>query len=191
MKQVVEQMITWGHNSTLCSVFIVDATFVCDAPKFISGALLSLSAMIALELPHVNVLTKCDLIDEERVERVLEVESASVLWQREEYNESLKEELLTQGHQPKSSNSKSDLFDPSNALDRQEQMIRRRNKHHRLTEAICSLLDDYSMVSFIPLNITDEDSIDNVLAHIDHTIQYGEDLEVKGADEVDNVGFED
>jgi hypothetical protein len=41
------------------------------------------------------------------------------------------------------------------------------------------------MVSFIPLNITDEESIDHVLAHVDHTIQYGEDLEVRGADQPD------
>eukprot|EP01083_Nonionella_stella_P089899 251050_1 len=68
--------------------------------------------------------------------------------------------------------------------DRQRIALRR-SKQNRLTEAICSLLDDYSMVSFIPLNITDEESIDHVLAHIDHTIQYGEDLEVRGADEND------
>ena len=92
MKQVIEKMGTWGYTSRICSVFIVDATFVCDAPKFISGSLLSLSAMIALELPHVNVLTKCDLMDEERVEKVLDVDSAVVLWEREVYGESMKDE---------------------------------------------------------------------------------------------------
>ena len=70
---------------------------------------------------------------------------------------------------------------------RYKQMVARRRKRNRLTESVCSLIDDYSMVSFIPLNITDEESIDNVLAHIDHTIQYGEDLEVRGTDE---AGFE-
>jgi len=188
MKQVIEQMVTWGHTSSMCSVFIVDATFVCDAPKFISGSLLSLSAMIALELPHINVLTKCDLIDEERVEKVLDVDSALVLWQREEYNESMKEGVLAQGIQPQVTNDKSDSLNSLNTLDRKKKMIARRKKQHRLTEAICSLLDDYSMVSFVPLNITDEDSIDHVLSHIDNTIQYGEDLEVKGADEPDFEG---
>ena len=38
------------------------------------------------------------------------------------------------------------------------------------------------MVGFIPLNINVEDSISHVLATVDHAIQYGEDLEVKGAD---------
>jgi GTPase SAR1 family protein len=89
IKKIIDQMSTWGHASRMCSVFVVDATFVCDAPKFISGSLLSLSAMIALELPHVNVLSKTDLVDEEKVESILDVESASVLWQREEYNRSV------------------------------------------------------------------------------------------------------
>lgn len=35
------------------------------------------------------------------------------------------------------------------------------------------------MVSFIPLNITDEDSVEYVLSTIDNAIQYGEDLEPK------------
>lgn len=35
------------------------------------------------------------------------------------------------------------------------------------------------MVSFIPLNIRDEDSIAYVLSNIDNAIQYGEDLEPK------------
>jgi GPN-loop GTPase len=35
------------------------------------------------------------------------------------------------------------------------------------------------MVSFIPLNIEDEDSIEYVLSHADNAVQYGEDLEPK------------
>jgi hypothetical protein len=46
------------------------------------------------------------------------------------------------------------------------------------------------MVSFVPLDITKESALQEVLAHIDHAIQYGEDLEVKanhdlGEDEQD------
>lgn len=32
-----------------------------------------------LELPHLNVLTKCDLVDEDELQRVLDFESASML----------------------------------------------------------------------------------------------------------------
>lgn len=33
-----------------------------DAPRYISALLLSLSTMLHLELPHVNVLSKVDLV---------------------------------------------------------------------------------------------------------------------------------
>jgi len=35
------------------------------------------------------------------------------------------------------------------------------------------------MVSFLPLNLCDEDSITSVLIQIDNAIQYGEDLDVR------------
>ena len=35
------------------------------------------------------------------------------------------------------------------------------------------------MVSFVPLNIRNEESVEHVLATVDHAIQYGEDLEVR------------
>ena len=40
------------------------------------------------------------------------------------------------------------------------------------------VLEDYSMVKFVPLNSDDEESIEQLLLVIDTTIQYGEDLEV-------------
>ena len=79
MRRVIDSLRTAGYDSDMVSVFVVDATFVADAPKFISGSLLSLSAMIALELPHINILSKCDLVDKERVDEVLDIESATQL----------------------------------------------------------------------------------------------------------------
>lgn len=38
-------------------------------------------------------------------------------------------------------------------------------------------LDEFNLVSFLPLNITDPDSLTMVLSHIDSATQYGEDLE--------------
>eukprot|EP00545_Synedropsis_sp_CCMP1620_P005649 CAMPEP_0119019754 /NCGR_PEP_ID=MMETSP1176-20130426/22581_1 /TAXON_ID=265551 /ORGANISM="Synedropsis recta cf, Strain CCMP1620" /LENGTH=239 /DNA_ID=CAMNT_0006974029 /DNA_START=42 /DNA_END=758 /DNA_ORIENTATION=- len=139
MRRIIDQMRLWGFESSMMGVFCVDATFLTDTAKFLSGSLLSLSAMIALELPHVNVLTKCDLMSEEDVEKMLSIESASQMWDLEQYDNA-----------------------------------DRKHKRYKLTEAICSLLDDYTMVSFLPLNITQEESMNHVLATIDHTIQYGE-----------------
>jgi GPN-loop GTPase len=46
----------------LAAVHLCDAHYITDASKYISVLLLSLRAMLHLELPHVNVLSKVDLI---------------------------------------------------------------------------------------------------------------------------------
>lgn len=59
-------------------------------------------------------------------------------------------------------------------------------KYQKLNRALAQVIDDFSMVKFLPLDSTDEESIANVLLQIDHAIQYGEDLEVKNKDAPDN-----
>eukprot|EP00039_Didymoeca_costata_P020310 m.340803 g.340803 ORF g.340803 m.340803 type:complete len:258 (-) comp19556_c0_seq1:165-938(-) len=62
---------TWEMR--LCAVNIVDSHHCYDFSKFISGLLLSLSSMLQLELPHVNVLSKVDLLDHEALPHRLEM----------------------------------------------------------------------------------------------------------------------
>jgi GTPase SAR1 family protein len=45
-----------------CCVYLLDSHFMSDHNKFIAGTLQALSAMIHLEAPHVNVITKMDLL---------------------------------------------------------------------------------------------------------------------------------
>ena len=40
--------------------------FVSDVTKYISGCMASLSAMIQLELPHINILSKMDLVSNKK-----------------------------------------------------------------------------------------------------------------------------
>jgi hypothetical protein len=47
----------------LAAVHLVDAHLCSDPGKYVSALLLSLSTMLHLELPHVNVLSKIDLIE--------------------------------------------------------------------------------------------------------------------------------
>ena len=49
----------------LAAVYTIDCQFVGDPTKFIAGSLQAMSAMVQLELPHVNILTKVDLLGEE------------------------------------------------------------------------------------------------------------------------------
>lgn len=177
MRRILDTMrSSWGFEGSMVSVFCVDAAFLVDASKFLSGSLLSLSAMIALELPHVNILTKCDLMSATQIEDILGYSSASQLWNVEQDRQCLIDTAPA-------------TTAPEN--EQQQQRLRlleqRRRNRHRLTDAICQLLDDWQMTSFLPLNILDEDSIEHVLSTVDHTIQYGEDLEVRGAEQDDDL----
>ena len=55
-------------------------------------------------------------------------------------------------------------------------------KYQALTESLGKVLDDYSLVKYFPLDITDEDNISDLFMMIDNTIQFGEDADVKIAD---------
>ncbi|CAB3401881.1 unnamed protein product [Caenorhabditis bovis] len=141
MRQIVDALRSWDFN--VCSVFLIDTNFVLEAEKFISGALTALSAMISIETPTVNVLTKLDLLSER--------------------NKQLVDEFLE--------------TDTRSIVDMDQNVWNAR--HRNLTRAIAQVLEDYSIVKFVPLNSEDEESIEQLLLTIDTCIQYGEDLEVK------------
>lgn len=49
-------------NFSLCATYLLESSFMIDPSKFFSGTLSAMSAMIHLELPHLNILSKMDLI---------------------------------------------------------------------------------------------------------------------------------
>ena len=55
-------------------------------------------------------------------------------------------------------------------------------RYRRLSEAIGMLIEDFSLVRFLPLNINKEESISDLLSIIDNILQYGEDSDVKVKD---------
>ncbi|CAA7257393.1 unnamed protein product [Cyclocybe aegerita] len=60
VKHIVEKLTKSGFR--LAAVHLCDAHYITDASKYISILLLSLRAMLQLELPHINVLSKIDLL---------------------------------------------------------------------------------------------------------------------------------
>ena len=137
MSKVVDNLRKWGYN--ICVVYVLDSLFITESSKFISGVLMCLSAMVQLELPHINVLSKCDLQTDKRV--------------------------LARFLDPDMTDLMAELDDETGGA------------YAGLNRALARLIEDYSMVSFVPLDITDDESVATVLAHVDNAIQYGEDLE--------------
>ncbi|KAI0070647.1 cytoplasmic protein [Panus rudis PR-1116 ss-1] len=60
VKRIIKRLGKSGCR--LAAVHLCDAHYVTDASKYVSVLMLSLRAMLHLELPHVNVLSKVDLI---------------------------------------------------------------------------------------------------------------------------------
>lgn len=56
IKNIFEKLSKLDYH--LCAVHLVDSHYCSDPPKFISTLLLSLSTMMQVALPHVNVLSK-------------------------------------------------------------------------------------------------------------------------------------
>ncbi|KAG8945283.1 hypothetical protein FRC04_001060 [Tulasnella sp. 424] len=60
LKHIVDKLAKSGFR--LAAVHLCDAHYITDASKYVSVLLLSLRTMLHLGLPHVNVLSKLDLI---------------------------------------------------------------------------------------------------------------------------------
>lgn len=142
LKNFVEHLKRKNFN--VCAVYLLDSQFMTDITKFISGCMASLSAMVQLELPHINILSKMDLVTNKKdIEDFLNPEPQVLL------------SVLNQRMAPQFS---------------------------KLNKALIELVDEYNMVSFVPLDLRKESSIRYVLAQIDNCIQYGEDADVKVKD---------
>ncbi len=128
----------------VCGVFLVDAQFLVDTPKFFAGVLAALSVMVTLEIPHLNVMTKVDLLDK-----------------------------------PDKSDLQKYLEPDIDLINDDKETAFYRKKFHKLNKVLAKVIQDYSLVKFHPLDVSDEDSINEILMTIDNVLQYGEDQDVK------------
>lgn len=61
MRRICESLQRW--NFAVCGVYCLESQFIEDKSKYFSGVLSAMSAMINLEIPHINVMTKMDLVE--------------------------------------------------------------------------------------------------------------------------------
>ncbi|XP_022108879.1 GPN-loop GTPase 3-like isoform X2 [Acanthaster planci] len=117
---------------------VEDDYLIFDCP----GIMAALSTMVNLEIPHINVMSKMDLLEKKAkkdIEKFLDPDPQLLLAE-------------TQSLTP---------------------------KFQKLNAAFANLIEDYSLVRFIPLDPTDEESIGDLLISIDTTLQYDEDQDVR------------
>lgn len=80
VKKLVKMLQDWNFN--VCSVFLLDVQFMTDGAKFLSGTMTALSVMVNLELPHVSLLSKMDLLSKgakKQLDRFLEPDAHAIM----------------------------------------------------------------------------------------------------------------
>uniref|UniRef100_A0A8C5P680 GPN-loop GTPase 2 n=1 Tax=Leptobrachium leishanense TaxID=445787 RepID=A0A8C5P680_9ANUR len=133
LPSILRRLGEWGLR--LCAVHLVDSHYCTDPAKFISVLCTSLSTMLHVELPHVNILSKMDLIEQ----------YGRLAFNMDYYTE---------------------VMDLSYLVDHltSDPFFRR---HRRLHEKLAEVIEDYGLVTFIPLSIKDEQSLQKVLSTVD------------------------
>lgn len=152
---------TGALDINLCAAYLLEATFVVDKAKFFAGTLSAMSAMIMLEVPHVNIFSKMDLvkgqIGKRELKRFLDPDETLLDDEAEEAGEE----------------------DDGSGAPRDTQSVMRGSSFKKLNKAVAGLIDSFSMVSYLKLDVQDEDSVGAVLSYIDESIQYHEAQEPK------------
>ena len=144
VKGVVEALTKANHRLT--AVHLVDAHHCADPAKFISVLLVTLSTMVQLEMPQVNLLSKVDMIEK----------YGELAFGLDFYTDVLDPSRLLPMLLRQEGGSGSAFA----------------RRHHKLNEAIVELIDDFSLVSFGTLNIEDKESVGRALRMIDKANGY-------------------
>nr|ACO11767.1 ATP-binding domain 1 family member B [Lepeophtheirus salmonis] len=121
VKSIIKKLESQPLDVRLAAVHLVDAHYCSDPGKYISVCLTSLNTMLQIELPHINVLSKVDLIEK----------CGKLRFNIDYYTEVL------------------DLNYLINSIDN-DPFYR---KYKKMNKAITDLVDNYSLVNFIPLSV--------------------------------------
>ena len=150
----------------LCATYLLESSFVEDRAKFFAGTLSAMSAMLMLEIPHVNVMSKMDLVkgkvSKREMKRYLDPDPALV----EEEGEDDEDEEERDGDGDENKMGREDPARTENVMGG--------GSFKRLNRTVAKLIDDFSMVSFLQLDAQDEESVGAILSYVDDAIQYHE-----------------
>lgn len=126
---------------SLVTVNLIDSHYCSEPAKFISTLLMVLNTMLRMSLPHVNVLSKADLLRKHESKLHFNVDYYT------------------------------DVLDLNYLLEKLDDDPTMR-KYQKLNEAICSMVEDYALVSFKLLDAFSTDSMLRLRNHIDKANGY-------------------
>ncbi|KAG5998771.1 hypothetical protein E4U52_004763 [Claviceps spartinae] len=160
----------------MAAVYLLEATFVVDRAKFFAGTLSAMSAMLMLEVPHINVLSKMDLVkDQVKKKDLKRFLTPDVGLLDDDPMERQRVRRVTEG---RSSGALGDADaagedDESRPPDDKAQIMGGAS-FRRLNRAVAGLIESFSMINYLKLDVTNEDSVASILSYIDDCVQYHE-----------------
>ena len=158
LKEILKT-ITRYCDARLVVANVVDANHCTRPGTFIANALVSLLAMLNLELPHINVLSKIDQLPRFQ---------ASMPFHLNYFADAVDLRRLLPFCRPGDAPG---VYDHSTEDDDDDDDMADEDPEPtgsvRLTSKICDLVEDFNLVCFQPLDITDGDSVANLVRMLD------------------------
>ena len=197
--QNILAILTKKLDFRLCSVHLIDSFYCIEPATFISAVLLVASTMLRLSLPHVNVLTKIDLLPSygplpftmnfytellnlKPLVRYIDNPIATVEdiereekeeWQRREGHEQDSDELSSYGESIASDNDINPYpLNPNSTSTTLGSMSVLRGRLSRMSWEICDVLGDFGLVNFLPMNVQDATTVGRVVIAVDKANGY-------------------
>ena len=186
--QKMVQALQKSLDARLCSIHLVDSYYCSQPHVFISAALHCASTMLRLGLPHVNVLSKVDLLTQYgdlpfNLDFFTEMTNLQPLLQyihegsiptdfhdddlNDDYGDDEDEDEDEDGHhEHPPASAPGTLKSPFAGGDIMKA------KFYDLTSGLCEILEDFGMISFTALNIEDAQTVGRVLVQVDKANGY-------------------
>jgi len=160
----------------LVAVQLIDSHYCTEPANFLSAALLGTTVMLKLELPTVNILSKIDLLtnygplpfslefftDCQDLERLV-----PYLQQQGDFDSNDNEDdfiISNQGNFDKYSYADDPDYQLARKAKSSSPFFR---KHKRLHKVMAEIVEEFGLISFLPLDISSAESVGRVLAKID------------------------
>jgi len=159
MRKILDSFVE-AFDARLVVAHLIDSNQCTRPATYVAAALVALQAMLRLQLPHVNVLSKIDQLP--RFESAMPFHITY-------FTQSSNLTRLVPYCQPGDAQS---VFDPDDPMYNQTKSKKKLSGVQRLTAKICELIDDFSLLAFQPLDISDGESVANLVTLLDKAIGY-------------------
>jgi len=162
------QKLAKTFDLRLAAVQLIDAHYCTDATKFLSATLLGTTTMLRLELPTVSVLSKVDLMSQYG-ELPLQLDYFAECHDLDRLLPFLDNNNQSLSHPDDVEDEGFDLADDPDyqAARRKRRQSQFYKKFEKLHRSIAEVVEDFGLLSFVPLDISSAESVGRVLARID------------------------